>query len=263
MKKIIKKTAQKMGFDIVRHQAPAVLTAAASHEKKLSFPPGTSAADQDVVQKVTGFTMTSIERQLALIEAVRYVVRRNIPGCFVECGVWRGGSSMIIAMVLAQEGVTDRDLHLFDTFEGMSPPTDADKSLDGTSAQAQLAAEVKGEQSMIWCCASIEDVRANMERTGYPMGRVHLIKGTVEQTIPAHSPASPIALLRLDTDWYESTKHEMEHLFPMLEQNGVLIIDDYGHWQGARKAIDEYLQAEKKHYLMHPIDYTGRILVKN
>ena len=207
--------------------------------------------------------MTSMERQLALIGAVRYVVRRNIQGCFVECGVWRGGSSMTIALVLAQEGVTDRDLHLFDTYDGMSPPTEEDKSLDGVSADAQLAAEQKSEASTIWCCASIEDVRANMESVGYPMERIHLIKGTVEQTIPVQAPASPIALLRLDTDWYESTKHEMEHLFPALEQNGVLIIDDYGHWQGARKAIDEYFQVHSKHYLMHPIDYTGRILIKN
>jgi len=85
---------------------------------------------------------------------------------------------------------------------------------------------------------------------------------TPEQTIPAHSPPAPIALLRLDTDWYESTKHEMVHLFPLLREGGVLIVDDYGHWQGARKAIDEYLAEHARREYLRRIDYTGRLLVK-
>ena len=80
-----------------------------------------------------------------------------------------------------------------------------------------------------------------MASTGYPPDRVRYVKGPVERTIPDRLPGGPIALLRLDTDWYESTRHELLHLFPLLSPGGVLIIDDYGHWSGARKAVDEYL----------------------
>ena len=204
--------------------------------------------------------MTSVERQLALIQAVRYLVRRGIPGSFVECGVWRGGSSMATALTLAQEGDTSRDLYLFDTFEGMTPPTDRDKSSEGVLAKTYLDRQRKG--SGYWCYADLDDVRTNMTSTNYPTDRLHFVKGPVEETIPSQSPAGPIALLRLDTDWYESTKHEMTHLFPRLLEGGILIIDDYGHWQGARKAIDEYLAGEDRPYFLNRIDYTGRLLFK-
>ncbi|MFM8735454.1 MAG: TylF/MycF/NovP-related O-methyltransferase [Pirellulales bacterium] len=226
-----------------------------------SWPPDVSPADRCLLTRAAAFTMTSIERQLALLEAVRYVIRRGVPGDFVECGVWRGGSSMIVAMALNEMGVRDRDLHLFDTFEGMTPPTDADRSLDGMSARSQLHAASKSDATSVWCCAGLDDVRAAMASTGYPMERIHLVKGPVEQTLPATAPEA-IALLRLDTDWYESTRHEMRHLFPRLSAAGVLIVDDYGHWQGARRAIDEYFAEHGGCHLMQRVDYTGRMLVK-
>ena len=99
-----------------------------------------------------------------------------------------------------------------------------------------------------------------MKSTGYPVGNIRLLKGKVEDTIPGTMPAK-IALLRLDTDWYESTKHELTYLFPLLEKSGVLIIDDYGAWQGARKAVDEYLKDNGTVYL-NRIDFTGRLLIK-
>ena len=106
-------------------------------------------------------------------------------------------------------------------------------------------------------------MQANIRSTGYPEQRVHFIKGPVEQTIPVHPPVPAIALLRLDTDWYESTKHELEHLFPLLVRGGIMILDDYGHWQGARQAVDEYLERLPHSYYLHRIDYTGRLLVKH
>jgi hypothetical protein len=112
----------------------------------------------------------------------------------------------------------------------------------------------------LWCNASIEDVQANMARSSYPSQRIHLVKGPVESTIPGVAP-DDIALLRLDTDWYESTRHELEHLFPRLVPGGVLIIDDYGHWQGARQAVDEYLAKSDVPILLNRVDYTGRIAV--
>jgi hypothetical protein len=113
----------------------------------------------------------------------------------------------------------------------------------------------------MWCDASLEIVRKALAITGYPSDKIHFIKGMVEQTTP-HSAPDKIALLRLDTDWYKSTKHEMIHLFPRLSKGGVLVIDDYGHWQGSRKAIDEYLAENNVKLLLNRIDYTGRIAVK-
>jgi O-methyltransferase len=219
-----------------------------------------SAQDKEIVTRIAKFTMTSVERQIALIDALRYIVRRGISGSFVECGVWRGGSSMAAALTLAQEGDTDRNLYLYDTFEGMPPPTDVDKTPDGVLAKTHLETYAKG--TGWWCYASIDDVRANVASTNYPQDRIHLVKGPIEQTIPDHLPSEPIALLRLDTDWYESTKHEMIHLFPLLQKGGVLIVDDYGHWEGARKAIEEYFADQRITSYLHRIDYTGRLLIK-
>ena len=144
----------------------------------LSWAP--SADDQAILRQVAEYTMTSVERQVSLVQAVRYLVRRGIPGSFVECGVWRGGSTMAAALTLLQAGDTGRDLFLFDTFEGMSPPTDADKTADGVLAKKHLDRQEKG--TGLWCYASLEDVQANMASTKYPAERVHFVKGPVEET---------------------------------------------------------------------------------
>jgi O-methyltransferase len=206
------------------------------------------------------FTMTSRERMYGLWQAVDYVSRAEIPGDFVECGVWRGGSSMLAALAFAQRGDT-RQMWLYDTFEGMTQPTQRDRLSDGQTAAERLAQQNR-ETGPDWAYASLADVRANMGSiTEYPSERVRFVQGPVEQTIPAEAPEQ-IALLRLDTDWYESTRHELEHLWPRLQSGGVLIIDDYGHWQGAREAVDEYLAAHSIKLLLNRIDYTGRLAVK-
>lgn len=214
----------------------------------------------DLLRKVGRYTMTEQDRIIALAQATRYVVRRKIPGCIVECGVWKGGSMMAVAYTLIDEKDTIRDLYLYDTFEGMVAPGQNDRSFDGRSAESQLAAASKGTER--WCEASLNEVRANLRRTGYPAELIHYAQGPVEATLPAQSPPGPIALLRLDTDWYQSTLHELTHLFPLLQPGGILLIDDYGHWEGARKATDEYLATLPQAYLLHRIDYTGRMLVK-
>jgi hypothetical protein len=214
-----------------------------------------------IIDRIAPYTMTSVERQITLIRAVRYLVAHKIAGCFAECGVWRGGSSMAIALTLAQEGNAEREIYLYDTFEGMPPPKDCDRTADGTLAQSYLDGDpTKGGH--VWAVADIDDVRRNMAATGYRADRVRYVKGPVEQTLPAQAPRGPIALLRLDTDWYDSTKHELTHLFPRVCPGGIVIIDDYGHWQGARQAVDEYFQALGRPFFLHRIDYTGRLLVK-
>jgi O-methyltransferase len=122
----------------------------------------------------------------------------------------------------------------------MSPPTDHDVSLDGQVAAEKFSATRLGADASDWCRASIEEVERNVLETGFPPSRLHLIKGKVEDTLPGQAPRGDIAILRLDTDWYASTKHELIHLYPRLISRGVLIIDDYGHWAGARRAVDEY-----------------------
>lgn len=227
-----------------------------------------SAADRVILDKVRPYTMTSPLRIEAVAQAVRYCVRAGIPGDFAECGVWRGGSVMAMLLALLELGVDDRDVWLYDTFEGMTAPTAEDTSAyeqESALATWQQASN-KGEQA--WGgmfnqqIFNQDDVRAALLQTGYPQARLHFVKGPVEATIPATLPQQ-LALLRLDTDWYESTRHEMQHLYPLLQQSGVLIIDDYGHWQGCRKAVDEYFAADAvTPAMLHRVDYTGRIAIK-
>ncbi len=216
-----------------------------------------SEADRAIVARVEPFTMTSLDRRASLIGAIDHIVRHRIAGDIVECGVWRGGSMMAAALALKDRGQAQRHLWLYDTFEGMSAPTEADRSHDGVGAQQQLDNTTRGEG--VWCAASLQDVQANLASTGYPAAQLHYQRGKVEDTIPATLPGR-IALLRLDTDWYESTRHELQHLYPLLAPGGVLIIDDYGHWQGARRAVDEYFAGTP--VFLHRVDYTARLLIK-
>jgi O-methyltransferase len=210
-----------------------------------------------VFAQTAPYTMTSPERMYALWQAVRQIAHR-VDGAVVECGVWRGGSSMLAALALLD--LNDiRDLYLYDTFVGMPPPSDVDRApvLGQHAEEVLLRKDAVGELTR--AIAGLEEVRANMARTGYPSERLHYVEGKVEDTIPDRAPER-IAILRLDTDWYESTRHELQHLYPRLESGGVLIIDDYGWWEGARKAVDEYFASDP--ILLHRIDVTGRIAVK-
>jgi hypothetical protein len=212
-------------------------------------------------QAVQPFTMTSPERIVSLVRAVEYLVRNSIAGDVVECGVWRGGSMMAAALTLLRLGDQTRDLHLFDTYEGMTEPTDHDFTPKYGKSAREVLADGDKPSSQAWAVAPIDQVKSNVRSTTYPDDRVKFVQGAVEATLPAHAPPR-IALLRLDTDWYESTRHELVHLFPRLVSGGVLIVDDYGHWAGAKKAVDEYLSEENIPLLLCRIDYTARIAVK-
>ena len=243
IKSFIKRVAEAAGYEIVRRHRQL------------------SPAHLDILEKVRPYTMTGTDRVAALIAAVDYLSANRIEGDVVECGVWRGGSMMAAALALKANGDTARTLHLFDTFEGMTAPTAKDADRSGTSAQDLLDKTARKEGGGVWAYATYEDVVRNMATTGYPSAQVKLVRGRVEDTIPAGAP-DKIALLRLDTDWYESTKHELEHLYPRLVPNGVLIIDDYGHWVGAKQAVDEFFAAQTFKPLMNPLDYSGRLIIK-
>ena len=213
-------------------------------------------------ERCRAFTMTSWERLYALYLTVRYVVRANVAGDFVECGVWRGGSMMMVALALLELGCRDRRLVLFDTFEGLPKPDEArDVDIWGNRGIDGWAPHRKSDQSSDWAYASLEEVRENIRSTGYPMSHVSFVKGMVEDTLPAQAPVT-IAMLRLDTDWYSSTQHELEHLFPRLSRYGTLILDDYGHFKGARQATDEYLAKLQQPPLLVRVDYAGRVGIK-
>jgi hypothetical protein len=218
---------------------------------------------EDTIRRVRRYTMTTPRRIAALCTGVEYAVQAGVPGAVVECGVWKGGSMMAAALTLLRLGASDRDLYLFDTFQGMPPPSDQDvfSAYDGYSPMAHWRRRRRQGETSAWHYVPADEVRAALLSTGYPSERIHLVKGKVEETLPAAAPGE-IALLRLDTDWYESTKHEMAHLYPRLSPGGVLILDDYGHYEGARRAVDEYFEAEGGRPLLNRIDYTGRVGVK-
>ena len=196
-----------------------------------------------------------VERILALRQAVHHLNKHGVPGAFVECGVYKGGSA-IAAIVATREGQfgIDRDVWLYDTFEGMTAPTAVDVTFDGVPAQVDM------DLNLNTMVCPLDEVKGAIDAvTGYQ--HIHYVKGRVEETIPRFVP-DEIALLRLDTDWYESTKHELEHLYPLLAPGGIILIDDYGHWEGARRAVDDYWHEHMLDTHLARIDYTGRIGVK-
>jgi hypothetical protein len=242
--RIFKKIVNARGYEIV----------------PVSIPPDMEKQFQVIYYECKDFTMTSIERMYALYKATQYIVTHNIPGDIVECGVWKGGSSMLCALTMKTMGEMQKNIYMYDTYSGMSAPTEKDISFMGVAAKNKWR-ESELDNYNKWAFAPLEEVKGNMSSTGYPPENIHFIKGKVEDTIPAIVPEN-ISLLRLDTDWYESTYHELNHLFPRLSSGGVIIIDDYGHWKGAQEAVDKYFQENNVKILLNRIDYTGRIGIK-
>jgi len=226
-----------------------------------------TASEVKIVERAKPYTLTSAERLCALIDAVRYCTKRQLPGAFAECGVWMGGSVLAMILTLQDLGANDRPIYLYDTFEGMTRPTEFDTTRYGGRAlkhwdDREKRMDSPFERHIFNPQSFHEDaVRELLLETGYPPDLVEFVRGPVEQTIPGRAPDG-LALLRLDTDWYESTRHELEHLYPRVCEAGVLIIDDYGHWDGARRAVDEYFDAHAPLPLLNRIDYSGRIAVK-
>jgi O-methyltransferase len=202
----------------------------------------------------SGYTKTSSARLKAMACAVLKIEGEKIPGDIVECGVWRGGN-----IILARKLAPNRRCWLYDTFAGMSLPQDVDITRSGKRAIDSYLGKMKPGGK--WAAVSAEDVRCNLAETGTLDEKLlRFVEGPVEQTLSdASNVPDQIAILRLDTDWYASTKIELEILYPRLESGGVIIIDDYGHWEGARKAVDEYFANE---IALEMIDYTAAMAIK-
>jgi len=226
---------------------------------KPKLPPDYAPITKAIWETVQPRTMTGHAKVNFMVDAMYYIERFQIPGAIVECGVWRGGSMMAGAMALQELKATQRQLYMFDTYEGMSAPTDRDVHIwHGQSGDEIMAAKTLG--APLWVTASVEDVKAGFESVGYPDENLHFIVGKVEDTIPENAPEQ-IAVLRLDTDWYESTKHEIDHLYERLAPGGVMIIDDYGSWQGSMDAVDEFIEATGEPLLLTQMG-RGRVTVK-
>lgn len=247
---------------ILRSVGLGMRKAPAKHPVRM--PAELSKEEQEIVLYVieNQLSMTSYERLWATIMACKHVITQNIDGDFVECGVWRGGNAMLAAALFKLYKCQKR-VYLFDTFEGMTAPTNKDrKIIDNTLAIGEYQKNQK-ETYNEWCFASIDDVKQNFQKAGLLNDNISFIKGDVLKTLSKEENLpQKVSVLRLDTDWYESTKKELEVLYPRLSIGGVLILDDYGYWAGTKEAADEYFAAHGKCPFLQYTDHAGRAGIK-
>ena len=225
-----------------------------------------SETEAEIYRFVTDnkLTMVTPEGIVATLKACKHAVLAEVPGDFVECGVWRGGNAIAAKMLFEAYG-SDKKLWLFDTFTGMSEPTDVDRARFTGEVASETFEEQQRDGYNAWCYASLEDVQRNFQRAGLDLDGVRFVKGDVSETLQDEGNLpEAISVLRLDTDWYESTKSELERLYPRLSHGGSLLIDDFGYWEGARKAVEEYVDAlpARERPLLHCADSSGRMGVK-
>jgi len=203
--------------------------------------------NDEIIKFVRLYSLLSEERLINNIESVQYILDNNIEGDVVEIGVYKGGSVMSMILSLQRNNEV-RNVHLYDTFEGMTEATDIDTTLNGWHYNDAV------KSLPFWKCESpLEEVTANINLTNYDKTLIHYHVGDIVHT--TYFP-NKISLLRLDTDFYESTKYELEHFYPLVVSGGIIIIDDYGHWNGSRKATDDFLK-DKPSIIIHKIDNEG------
>ena len=238
IKKIIKNIANFAGYVFVKKT-----------DNELE---NTTNFNKDLIKKFSNYTMTSNVKIFSLIKAFEYVNKFKIAGDFVECGVYTGGNIMILKKLIEKNRL-NRKIYAYDTFEGMTAPTSHDIKIDGTIAKKKFKKN--------WASCSLNRVKKNFKETKLSIKNIKFIKGKVEDTLKIKKNLpKKISILRLDTDFYESTKSELQKLYPLLVKGGVLIIDDYGSWLGSKKAIDEYFSNKK--FFLHYIDHSARMIIK-
>ncbi len=221
--------------------------------------PDTSPEDRRIIEETSKYSSTHPVAQWAFIQAINSIHAKAIPGDIVECGVWKGGN-LVLAGLMRQRLGFDRTIWGYDTFAGMTEPGVNDvKPGFNVDARAKFAQRKRGKH-VDWCYVPLEDVQRNYRSAVGDMN-VKLIKGDVAETlrVEANLP-DKIAILRCDTDFYASTKIELEILYPRLSSGGVLIIDDYGIWGGSRRAVDEFF-GDKVPWL-HYVNRGVRLMIK-
>jgi len=227
-----------------------------------NYPVEFSNAERAIIDYVLDkeLTMVNFDQLVSTVIACKWVVKNGIPGSFVECGVWRGGNAIVAAEIFRLNN-SSNDVWLFDTFEGMVRPTDLDLDYSGRPALNEYLSSIKSEY-IEWCYASLEDVKNNFSEKGLLDNNINFVKGNVNETLKEISYLQKIAVLRLDTDWYESTKIQLEVLYPKLSIGGCLIIDDYGAWQGCKAAVDEYFEKTAERPFFECSGHSGRVGIK-
>jgi O-methyltransferase len=253
MKKLIKYFLNFLGYKIIKKNS--------IDEYSIDL----NEDENQLIKIAKKFSMTNEERMAALTKAIQYIIENNIEGDFVECGVWKGGNLILMQNLLELHKIDNKKIYGYDTFEGMSEPNKFDINIDNEEALELLDKEKKienNDKKNIWCYSGYEYVLKSFnENTN--INYLNLVKGDVAFTLKKkENLPKKISLLRLDTDFYESTKIELEELYPLLSKNGILIIDDYGHWKGARKAVDEYFRKKKLFPLLNKVDYSCRLMIK-
>ena len=255
MKNFIKKIIKLFGYEIISNNEWL--------NKNENYIAEISRNESEMLNKIKNFTMTSIPSQWSLIQSIKHIIRNNVEGSFVECGIFRGGNIILMSKLL-EEYKVKKNIFAYDTFQGMPLPRKNDLDLRGNSSIDKFLnlknSEDDGSQ---WCFCDIEDVKNNIKKFNINyLKNINFVKGKVEETLlKIENLPKKISLLRLDTDFYSSTKTELNILFPLLEKNGILIVDDYGHFMGAKKAVDEYFHENKVWF--HRVDYSTRLLIKN
>mgnify|MGYP001364381175 CR=1 FL=1 len=222
-----------------------------------------SNQDEKLIDLVANFSMTPKIRIYNLLQALRYVKQKSIEGDFVECGVWKGGNLILFKNFIDKELKDfNRSIFAYDTFEGMSEPDENDFDLNTNMSAKKLLDNDKNKSSNTWGKCSLDEVKNNLSKNISNFDNIKFIKGKVEETLEnLDNLPEKISILRLDTDWYKSTKKELEVLYKRVSPGGVIIIDDYGHWGGSKKAVDEFF--EGKFVWMHYVDYACRLIIKD
>lgn len=199
------------------------------------------------VYKVLPNTMLPMSRLFDAYDAVATINAENLAGDVVECGVWNGGCVGLMAISHQRHSGPQRKFHLFDSFEGLPQPSSHDTEVvDGFNAENHSVGSQDGLVA-IGACAGISQPAVEkflVDRLGLPREQFVFHVGWFEETVPSAATAiDKIALLRIDGDWYSSTKVCLDNLFDKVVPNGVIIIDDYGTFSGCRKAVDDFLEA--------------------
>jgi len=180
---------------------------------------------------------------------IDYIIDCKIKGDLVECGVQGGRIEKIWIEKLKQKG-QERDIYMYDTFTGLTVPSEKDVGINNEFQTAEQVLDVWRQHNSngvnTWCYAPIEKVVNELLQTNYPFQKLHFIKGDVRKTLlDKKNIPDKIAILRLDTDWYDSTKIELETMWNNLVWGGVLILDDYYYWKGQQDAVDEFFKGTK------------------
>jgi hypothetical protein len=212
--------------------------------------------EKSIIKNAKKYSMTTEIRMWSLINSLKKIVNEKIDGDIVECGIWRGGNIILINKILEEQKI-HKKIYCYDTFEGMDIADNVDKEL----SSGQSASKIIESDDYYKCKSSLDDTKKIISQNVEDTKDIIFIKGKVEDTLMVKKNLpKKISICRLDTDYYSSTKIELEILYPLIEPGGILIIDDYGHWSGCKKAVDEYFK--DKYVMKHFVDYACRLIIK-